>query len=64
MYRASTFHVPPGAPGSLRVVLTGTSLDRPAGEVVEHVLSGFAELGVHPGVPEGVRTLRRHGLRL
>jgi len=25
---------------------------------------GFAGLGVHPDVPEGVRILRRHGLRL
>ena len=30
----------------------------------QHVLSGFAGLGVHPDVPEGVRLLRRHGLRL
>lgn len=31
---------------------------------VEHVLSGLAELDVHPDVPEGVRALRRAGLRL
>lgn len=31
---------------------------------VAHVLSGFAELEVHPDVPEGVRALRRAGLRL
>jgi 2-haloacid dehalogenase len=28
------------------------------------VLSDFAGLGVHRDVPEGVRILRRHGLRL
>jgi 2-haloacid dehalogenase len=52
------------AEGALRVVLAGTSLNRPADEAVEHVLAGFAEFGVHPDVPEGVRSLRRHGLRL
>ena len=31
---------------------------------VEHVMSGFWELDVHPDVPEGVRALRRAGLRL
>ncbi len=31
---------------------------------VGHVMDGFAELGVHPDVPEGVRALRRSGLRL
>jgi 2-haloalkanoic acid dehalogenase type II len=52
------------ADGALRVVLAGTSLDRSADEAVGHVLLGFAGLGVHPDVPEGVRILRRHGLRL
>jgi 2-haloacid dehalogenase len=45
------------------VVLAGTSLNRPADEAAAHVLSGFARLGVHPDVPEGVRILRRQGLR-
>ncbi len=31
---------------------------------VEHVMTGFAELDVHRDVPEGVRALRRAGLRL
>ena len=31
---------------------------------VEHVMSGFSELDVHPDVPDGVRALRRAGLRL
>lgn len=52
------------AEGALRAVLAGATLNRPAGEAVEHVLSGFGELAVHPGVPEGVRVLRQHGLRL
>lgn len=52
------------ADGTLRAVLAGVSLNRPLGEAIGHVLSGFAGLGVHPDVPEGVRTLRRHGLRL
>jgi 2-haloacid dehalogenase len=52
------------AEGALRVVLAGASLNRPADEAAGHVLSGFAGLGVHRDVPEGVRILRRHGLRL
>lgn len=31
---------------------------------VDHVMSGFSELGVHADVPEGVRRLRRAGLRV
>jgi 2-haloacid dehalogenase len=52
------------AEGALRVVLAGASLNRPADEAAAHILSGFAGLGVHRDVPEGVRVLRRHGLRL
>ena len=52
------------ADSALRVVLAGASLNRSADEVVGHVLSGFSGLGVHPDVPEGVRILRRNGLRL
>ena len=52
------------AEGALRVVLAGASLNRPADEAAAHVLSGFAGLGVHPDVPEGVRILRWQGLRL
>lgn len=50
--------------GGLRVLLAGTGLNRPADEAVRHVISGFAELGVHPDVPDGVRVLRQEGLRL
>jgi 2-haloacid dehalogenase len=52
------------AEGALWVVLAGASLNRPADEAAGHVLSGFAGLGVHRDVPEGVRILRWHGLRL
>lgn len=33
-------------------------------EAARHVLDGFAELEVHPDVPDGVRALRRAGFRL
>ncbi|HUY47209.1 MAG TPA: haloacid dehalogenase type II [Streptosporangiaceae bacterium] len=52
------------ASGALRAVLAGAGLSRPADDAVEHVLSGLAGLSVHPDVPDGVRLLRRHGLRL
>lgn len=50
--------------GALRAVLAGTDLSRPADEAVDHVLAGFAELSVHPDVPDGVRLLGQRGLRL
>lgn len=52
------------ARGALQAVLAGADLNRPADDAVDQVLAGFAELSVHPDVPEGVRTLRQHGLRL
>ncbi|MGI5286772.1 haloacid dehalogenase type II [Nonomuraea polychroma] len=42
-------------------VLRGMSLEDKA---IGHVLSGFAELRVHPDVPEGMRKLRESGIRL
>jgi 2-haloacid dehalogenase len=53
------------AEGTLRTVLA--TLPEPDGGVdaaVEHVMSGFLALPVHPDVPEGVRALRRAGHRL
>lgn len=50
--------------GALRSVLAGVPLDRDVDEAVEHVLAGFAALALHPDVPDGVRALRRAGLRL
>ena len=52
------------AGGALQAVLAGASLNRPADDAVGHILSGFADLGVHPDVPDAVRLLRQHGLRL
>ena len=52
------------AAGALRAVLAGASLNRPADDAMDHILAGFADLRVHPDVPEGVRILRQHSLRL
>lgn len=52
------------ARGALEVVLAGASLNRPAGEAADHILSAFSDLSVHPDVSEGVRLLREGGLRL
>lgn len=52
------------ADGALRGVLSGVDLDRDLDAAVEHVLAGFAELPVHPDVPDGVRALRADGHRL
>ncbi len=49
---------------ALRTVLTGLPLDRDMDAAVEHILSGFATLSVHPDVPDGVRALRAAGHRL
>lgn len=47
---------------TLRDILAGTASDLDA--AVEHVLSGFLELPVHPDVPDGVRALSASGARL
>jgi 2-haloacid dehalogenase len=52
------------ARGALEAVLAGASLNRPAAEAADHILSGFSDLSVHPDVPDGVRLLREGGLRL
>lgn len=49
---------------SLRVSLHGFSLDRGVEEAVDHVMAGFADLGVHEDVPDGVRALHDLGIRL
>jgi 2-haloacid dehalogenase len=49
---------------ALRTVLHGVDLDRDVDEAVEHVMSGFPQLQVHPDVPDGVRALRCPGRRL
>ena len=52
------------ARGALRTLLTGIPLDRALDDAVEHVISGFSALPVHPDVPAGVRALADAGLRL
>jgi 2-haloacid dehalogenase len=49
---------------ALRTVLRDVDLDRDLDAAVEHVMSGFGELPVHPDVPDGVRALRAAGRRL
>jgi 2-haloacid dehalogenase len=48
----------------LRSTLEGEQLTRDLDEAIAHVMSGFQSLDVHADVPEGVRMLRRAGLRL
>lgn len=49
---------------ALHTMLHGVDLDRPLDDAVDHVLSGFLGLPVHPDVPDGIRALREAGLRL
>jgi 2-haloacid dehalogenase len=44
--------------------LGGCALDRALDDAVDHVVSGFEGLDVHPDVPGGIRALRAGGLRL
>lgn len=52
------------ARGTLETVLAATDVNRPAGAAADYILDGFAGLGVHSDVPDGVRRLRASGLRL
>lgn len=52
------------ADGALRVVLGPVDLDRSIDEAVDHVMSGFMSLAVHPDVVEGVDALGDAGIRL
>jgi 2-haloacid dehalogenase len=52
------------ARGALEAVLARASLNRPAAEAANHILAGFNDLSAHPDVPDGVRLLREHGMRL
>lgn len=49
---------------SLYSLFGGIELDRGLEAAVDHVLSGFDALEVHPDVPDGVRALAASGLRL
>ena len=48
----------------LRTVFTGLPLTRDLDAAVDHVMSGFRELSVHPDVPDGIRALKESGFRL
>ena len=50
--------------GAIRAALQGLALTSDVEAAVSHVMTGFAELGLHPDVAPGVRALRRAGLRL
>lgn len=50
--------------GALRVVFAGAGVEGQLDEKIQHVLAGFAELGLHPDVADGVRALHGAGLRL
>lgn len=52
------------ATAGLRSVLTGQPLTRDLEAAVDHVMSAFRELAVHPDVPEGIRALKESGFRL
>jgi len=49
---------------ALRTSLDGLQLSRSLDDSVAHIMGGFAELGVHDDVPDGVRALRDLGIRL
>jgi 2-haloacid dehalogenase len=48
----------------LRDLLSAVRLDRDPDAAVDHVMSGFLALPLHPDVADGVRALRALGLRL
>ncbi|TQN42866.1 2-haloacid dehalogenase [Blastococcus colisei] len=49
---------------ALRTVLHGVDLDRDQQAAIDHVMSGFSELTVHPDVTDGVQSLKESGHRL
>lgn len=52
------------AADGLRVLLHGRSLNRDLDAAVDHVMTGFGQLGVHPDVPGGIRALGAAGYRM
>lgn len=48
----------------LQGLLTGVELNRTLAEAVDHVMGGMNGLGIHPDVPEGIRSLGAAGFRL
>lgn len=49
---------------ALRISLHGLSLNRGTEEAVEHIMAGFAGLGVHADVADGIHLLSAQGIRL
>ncbi|UUL75587.1 haloacid dehalogenase type II [Pseudarthrobacter sp. Fe7] len=49
---------------ALRGLLTGTDLNRDTEAAVEHIMTGFSGLGLHPDVVTGVKALHAAGYRL
>lgn len=52
------------AAGVLRADLSGAALTTDIESAIDHVMAGFAALGVHPDVPAGVVALAETGVRL
>jgi 2-haloacid dehalogenase len=52
------------ASGLLRTMLASRPVRGGLEEAVAHVMAGFADLSVHPDVPDGLRRLRAAGMRL
>lgn len=52
------------ASGVLRAGLSGAALTTDIESAIDHVMAGFAALGVHPDVPAGVVALAETGARL
>jgi 2-haloacid dehalogenase len=50
--------------GTLRTMLSGATLSTDIEAAIEHVMSAFLALEVHPDVPDGVRALKAGGARL
>ncbi len=49
---------------ALRTLLDPAALDRSQDDAVEHVMTGFRNLPVHPDVPPGIEALAEAGLRM
>ncbi|MBG6058210.1 2-haloacid dehalogenase [Cryobacterium sp. MP_M5] len=48
----------------LRAILHDVALTRSLDEAVDHVMNGFATLSLHPDIADGIRDLKKAGLRL
>ncbi|MFP3712136.1 haloacid dehalogenase type II [Puerhibacterium sp. TATVAM-FAB25] len=49
---------------ALRALLQGVTLDRGVEAAVEHVMTGFSALDMHPDVADGIRAFAASGVRL